>query len=111
MTTAKVEDRKEGQPVAIGDRRKQLLEEAEKNEALNDELDAMQVEQNKKAQAAFDNAQNPPDPDEQRESAITAQKQQDPAERKKQAEAAQKSNPKYTPSPTTPDFKAGQASG
>jgi hypothetical protein len=105
--------------IPMRDRRAYLLDQARKNEAANDELNAIQVEQNKRVQLAQNILQ---DPDEMRESsmetAVAALRQHDPDVRKKQAEAAQKNadknaekNPRYTPSPTSPDFKAGQASG
>jgi hypothetical protein len=101
--------------IAMRDRRAYLIDQAEKNEAANDELNAIQVDQNKRVQLAQNILQ---DPDEMRESsmetAINALKQHDPDERKKNAEAAQKNaekNPKYTGSPTTADFKQGQAAG
>jgi hypothetical protein len=105
--------------IAARDRRAYLLDQAEKNEAANDELNAIQVEQIKRVQLGQNIIQ---DPDEQREesmeTAINALKQHDPDERKKQAEAAQKqqekgasANPRYTQSPTTADFKQGQAAG
>jgi hypothetical protein len=103
----------EPEEMSPAERRKYLLEEAEKNEKFNDELTTMQHNFNKKAQQLFeDAAAETSDPDALRESAINGfRQQQDPDERKKSAEAAQSSKPKYTPSPTTPDFKAGQASG
>jgi hypothetical protein len=101
--------------IPMRDRRAYLLDQAEKNEAANDELNAIQVEQNKRVQLAQNILQ---DPDEMRESsmetAVAALKQHDPDVRKKQAEAAQKNaekNPRYAPNPGTPDFKQGQASG
>jgi hypothetical protein len=101
--------------IPMRDRRAYLLDQAKKNEAANDELNAIQIDQNKRVQLAQNILQ---DPDEMRESsmetAVAALKQHDPDVRKKQAEAAQKNaekNPRYTPSPTSPDFKAGQASG
>jgi hypothetical protein len=101
--------------IPMRDRRAYLLDQAAKNESANDELNAIQVEQNKRLQFAQAIIQ---DPDRMREesmeTAITALKMHDPDTIKKNAEAAQKNaekSPKYTPSPTTPDFKAGQASG
>jgi hypothetical protein len=101
--------------IAMRDRRAYLLDQAEKNQAANDELNAIQVEQNKRVQLGQNILQ---DPDEMRESsmetAINALKQHDPDERKKNAEAAQKNaekSPRYNPNPGTPDFKQGQASG
>jgi hypothetical protein len=100
--------------IAMRDRRAYLIDQAEKNEAANDELNAIQVEQNKKVQLAQNIIQ---DPDVQREesmeTAVAALKMHDPDERKKRAEAAQKNaaSGRTFGSPATPDFKAGQASG
>ena len=105
--------------IAMRDRRAYLIDQAEKNEAANDELNAIQVDQNKRVQFVQNQLQ---DPDEMRESsmetAVAALKMHDPDERKKQVEAAQKqrekdakTGAKTAGNPNTPDFKAGQVAG
>ena len=102
---------------AARDRRAYLIDQAEKNEAANDELNAIQTEQNKKVQLAQNILQ---DPDvmreESMETAINALTREDPDVRRKDAEDAQKARDKADKagtrsSPTTADFKQGQASG
>lgn len=77
--------------IPMRDRRAYLLDQAAKNEAANDELNAIQVDQNKRLQAVTNLIQ---DPDEMRDSsmetAVAALKMHDPDERKKQASARQK---------------------
>lgn len=77
--------------IAMRDRRAYLIDQAEKNEAANDELNAIQVDQNKRVQMAQSLLQ---DPDEMRDSsmetAVAALKMHDPDERKKLATARQK---------------------
>lgn len=107
--------------IPMRDRRAYLIDQAEKNEAANDELNAIQVDQNKRVQFAQNLIQ---DPDQMRESsmetAINALKMHDPDERKKQIEAAQKHRDKDAKdekgskiggNPNTADFKAGQTLG
>ena len=102
--------------IAHRDRRAFLEDQAAKNEAANDELNAIQVEQNNRAAEAFRELDPVLDPDKQRadsmETAVAALKMHDPDERKKAIEANQK-NAKAAAksSPNTPDFKQGQASG
>lgn len=76
---------------AARDRRAYLINQAEKNEAANDELNAIQVEQIKKLQLVQNILQ---DPDEMRdasmETAVAALKMHDPDQRKKDAAARQK---------------------
>ena len=106
---------------AARDRRAYLIDQAEKNEAANDELNAIQVEQIKKVQLAQNQLQ---DPDRMREesmeTAINALKSHDPDTMRENADAARKQREKDRKddrkdksfgSPTTADFKAGQASG
>ena len=73
--------------IAMRDRRAYLIDQAEKNEAANDELNAIQVDQNKRVQLAQNLAQ---DPDVQREesmeSATAALKEHDPDTAKSQAQ-------------------------
>ena len=77
--------------IAHRDRRAYLIDQAEKNEAANDELNAIQTDQNRRLQLGQNLLQ---DPDEMRESsmetAVAALKMHDPDERKKLATAAQK---------------------
>jgi hypothetical protein len=77
--------------IAHRDRRAYLVDQAEKNEAANDELNAIQVEQNSRLQFAQNLIQ---DPDEQRENsmptAINALKMHDPDNVKKQHDELQK---------------------
>jgi hypothetical protein len=103
---------------ATRDRRAYLIDQAEKNEAANDELNAIQTEQNKKVQLAQNLIQ---DPDRMREesmeTAINALKAQDPDVVKENIAARQKARDKDAKTgaravdQTTEDFKAGQASG
>lgn len=102
---------------AARDRRAYLIDQAEKNEAANDELNAIQTEQNKKLQLAQNILQ---DPDRMREesmeTAINALKREDLDQRRSDSEAAQKERDKADragakASPTSADFKQGQASG
>jgi hypothetical protein len=99
---------------ATRDRRAYLIDQAEKNEAANDELNAIQTEQNKKLQLAQNIIQ---DPDRMREesmeTAINALKSEDLDVRKERAAEAEKARAKAgtRSSPTTADFKQGQASG
>lgn len=71
-------------PIAMRDRRAYLVDQAQKNQDANDELNAIQTEQNERAMEGF-NKIGQPDPDEQRESsmeaAVAALKSQDPDER------------------------------
>ncbi len=77
--------------IAMRDRRAYLVDQAEKNEAANDELNAIQVDQNKRLQLVQNILQ---DPDEMRDSsmetAVAALKMHDPDERKKRVAAKQK---------------------
>jgi hypothetical protein len=77
--------------IAARDRRAYLINQAEKNEAANDELNAIQVDQNRRLQLVQNIIQ---DPDEMRdasmETAVAALKMHDPDTRKKDAEAKQK---------------------
>lgn len=81
--------------IAARDRRAYLIDQGEKNEAANDELNAIQVEQNKRVQLAQNILQ---DPDVQRsesmETALNALKAHDPDTRKKTVDAAKKHNEK-----------------
>jgi hypothetical protein len=81
-------------PIAMRDRRAYLIDQAEKNEAANDELNAIQTQQNIRAQEMFDERANPGDPDvmreESMETAVAALKMHDPDTRAKQAEAKKK---------------------
>lgn len=76
---------------AARDRRAYLIDQAEKNEAANDELNAIQTEQNKKVQFATNLIQ---DPDRMREesmeTALNALKSQDLDVRKKDSEERHK---------------------
>jgi hypothetical protein len=83
------------EPISIKDRRAELLQQAEENEAANDEAYEAQVEANKDFAARMEKAN---DPDERDKADAAAAK-------------AAGAKPKYTPSPTTPDFKQGQAAG
>jgi hypothetical protein len=83
------------EPMSMKERRAELLQQAEDNEAANDEAYEKQVEANKDFAAKMEKASDP-----------AAQEQADAAAAKTAG-----AKPKYTPSPTTPDFKAGQASG
>ena len=105
---------------AARDRRAYLIDQAEKNEAVNDELNAIQTEQNKKLQLAQNIIQ---DPDRMREesmeTAINALKAEDLDVRKERAADAEKeraeknakNNAKSARDTSSADFKAGQASG
>lgn len=106
--------------IAMKDRRAYLIDQAEKNEKANDELNAIQVAQNEKYRKLQLENSVVIDPDKARdesmESARAALKMHDPDERKKQAEAQQKAQEKQAGSrafgsPTSPDFRQGQASG
>lgn len=110
----KLSEGQTAEQIAARDRRAYLIDQAEKNEAANDELNAIQTEQNKKVQFAQNFIQ---DPDEMREesmeTALAALKSQDIDQRKSDSEAAQKAREKASPksSPTSADFKQGQAAG
>jgi hypothetical protein len=106
---------------AARDRRAYLIDQAEKNEAANDELNAIQTEQNKKVQLAQNTLQ---DPDvmreESMETAINALTREDPDVRRKEFDDQQKAREKADKStkeastkasPTSADFKQGQAAG
>lgn len=86
--------------IAQRDRRAFLVDQAEKNEAANDELNAIQVDQNNRAMAAFKEIDPVLDPDKQRadsmETAVLALKAHDPDERAKQIDAKQKLADKRT---------------
>jgi hypothetical protein len=73
------------------DRRAYLIQQAERNEAANDELNAIQVDQNKRVQLVQNQLQ---DPDRMREesmeTAVAMLKEHDPDERAKAAATAQK---------------------
>lgn len=102
-------------PIAMRDRRAYLIDQAEKNEAANDELNAIQTDQNRRAMEGF-NKIGSPDPDEQRESsmetAVAALKMHDPESRKKATTKSTKGgSSKAGVDQTSADFKAGQASG
>jgi hypothetical protein len=76
---------------AARDRRAYLIDQAEKNEAANDELNAIQTEQNKKVQFATNLIQDPDRMrDESMETALNALKSQDLDVRKKDAADRQK---------------------
>jgi len=78
---------------AARDRRAYLIDQAEKNEAANDELNAIQVEQNKRVQLAQNLLQDPDHMrDESMETAVNALKAHDPETRKKTAAAVAKRN-------------------
>jgi hypothetical protein len=98
MTPAKTKDVKTAadEPMSIKDRRAELIAQAEDNEAANDEAYDKQVEANKDFAAKMEKANDP----EERDKADAAA-----------ADAAKKASPKYIASPTTPDFKQGQAAG
>lgn len=114
----KLSEGQTAEQIAMRDRRAYLIDQAEKNEAANDELNAIQVDQNKRVQFVQNQLQ---DPDEMRESsmetAVAALKMHDPDERKKQVEATQKQREKDSKTvkaggnQNTADFKAGQAAG
>lgn len=78
-------------PIAHRDRRAYLVQQAERNQAANDQLNAMQVAQNKRLRATVAELQNP---DYMRETsmqtAITALKAHDPEEVEKRRDAAEK---------------------
>jgi len=80
--------------IAHRDRRAFLQDQAEKNEAANDELNAIQVEQNERAMEAFKELDPVLDPDKQRdesmENAVLALREHDPDVRKQQVDAKQK---------------------
>jgi hypothetical protein len=90
VTTGQVAELK-----AARDRRAYLVDQAEKNEAANDELNAIQVEQNRKLQLVQNIIQ---DPDEMRDSsmetAINALKEMDPDTRRAAAADAIKARAK-----------------
>lgn len=104
--------------IPIKDRRAYLLDQAEKNQAANDELNEIQEGINEKYRKIQGNGII--DPDEQRDESMETAKaallMHDPDERKKQADATAKAEggskpaPKFG-SPTTADFKQGQAAG
>jgi hypothetical protein len=83
------------EPMSIKDRRAELIAQAEDNEAANDEAYDKQVEANRDFAAKMEKANDP----EERDKADAA------------AAKAAEAKPKYAPSPTTPDFKQGQAAG
>jgi hypothetical protein len=94
----KLSEGQTAEQIAMRDRRAYLINQAEKNEAANDELNAIQVDQNKRLQLVTNLLQ---DPDEMRDSsmetAVAALKMHDPdqrrkdaATRRKQVESAQK---------------------
>jgi hypothetical protein len=81
--------------IAARDRRAYLIDQGQKNEAANDELNAIQTEQNKKVQLAQNIIQDPDHMrDESMETAVNALKMHDPDTAKKNAEAVQKRNQK-----------------
>jgi hypothetical protein len=86
-------DVKTDEPMSLKDRRAELIAQAEDNQAANDEAYDKQVEANKEFAANMEKAKDPEEAE------------------KADAAAAKKATPKYTPSPTTPDFKQGQAAG
>jgi hypothetical protein len=81
------------EPMSMKERRAQLLQQAEDNEAANDEAYEKQVDANLQFAAKMEKANDPEERD------------------KADAAAAKKANPKYIASPTSPDFKQGQAAG
>lgn len=105
--------------IAMKDRRAYLIDQAEKNEKANDELNAIQVAQNERYRKAM--LENNPyiDPDKQRDESMESARAQlmmhDPDTVKKNAEAAKKARAeagtRQFGSPNTPDFRAGQVSG
>jgi hypothetical protein len=93
-TTKKSADVKTAdEPMSMKERREQLLQQAEDNEAANDEAYEEQVAANKDFAAKMEKASDP--------------KEQEQAD----AAAGKAAKPKYVASPTTPDFKQGQAAG
>jgi hypothetical protein len=90
VAKGKIDPDNPDRPIAMRDRRAYLVDQAEKNEAANDELNAIQVQQNIRAQEMFAERENQ-DPDvvrdESMETAVLALKAQDPELRQKQAEA------------------------
>lgn len=103
--------------IPMRDRRAFLVDQAEKNEAANDELNAIQSEQNTKFMKVMKELDPVIDPDRMREesmeTAVAALKMHDPEEMKKRAETAQKTNEKNAKAvnQNSADHKAGQASG
>ena len=81
--------------IAARDRRAYLVDQAERNEAANDELNAIQVDQNKRVQLGQNLIQ---DPDEQREesmeNAVASLKMHDPDNVKARQDQARKDRDK-----------------
>ena len=94
-------------PPTRAETREYLLGEAEKNEAYNDEIHAMQCEQAAELRVLLEKNQPPYDADQSREDGMEAAK----SELAPKEPAKEGVQPQYTPAPTTADFKAGQASG
>jgi hypothetical protein len=87
---AKADD---AEPIGLKERRDALIAQAEEKEAAHDEAYDKLVAENKEFAARMEKAQDPEERD------------------KADAAAAKKANPKYIQSPTTADFKQGQAAG
>ena len=97
-------------PPTRAESRAYLEGEAQKNQDYNDEIHAMQVEQAAKTRILIEQNQPEYDADQTREEGMEAAKAE-LAPKEPAPEGRASADPRYAASPTTADFKAGQASG